>query len=368
MFRGTSQMQLQKSSAVIACAGAGKTTLLVREALENRDQRIAMVTYTNFNADEIRKKFFQLNSGVPRHVEVMTWFSFLLRECARPYQRVKYPDHRIESIHFVKSRSVKGIPESDTRRHYFSGGSFIYSDKIAKFVVACELLSSGAVTRRLSEIYTHIYIDEFQDLAGWDLDVVELLLRSRIGITLVGDPRQHTYSTNPGPKNSPFLGVNVVKLLRRWEKQGLCSLRLLEFSYRCNEMICEFANRLWPEMAPMQSRREQADEHSGVVLVSQALVNDYIERFRPQVLRYDRRAPCFGQRALNFGAAKGLEFKRVLIVPTARIRNYLRTGEVGHLDADGLREKLYVAVTRASDSVAFVYDGESPIVDDRWKA
>ena len=319
-------MPSSENRAIIACAGSGKTTRLVQEALEKRDRRIAMVTYTNFNAQEISAKFGERNSGVPRHVDVMTWFGFLLRECARPYQRSKYHEKRIESILFVNQRSTKGVLESDTRRYYFANGELIYSDKIAKFVTECEERSFKAVTNRLRQIYTDVFIDEFQDLAGWDLEVVRLLLQSGIRVTLVGDPRQHIYSTSPSPKNSQYLGGNIVNLLRKWQRDGLCSVEHTTGTYRCNGQICAFSNALWPGMDAMTSLQNDITDHDGVFLVAESLVKEYIERFRPQFLRHDKRAETYGCEALNFGLSKGLEFNRVLIRPTEPIRKYIKTG------------------------------------------
>ena len=357
-------MPSNSSRVIIACAGSGKTTQLVTEALASRDRRIAIVTYTNNNTREIRNKFGALNSGVPKHVDVMTWFGFLLRECARPYQRAKYAEKRIESLQFVNHQSARYSKETDTKRHYFANGEFIYSDKIAKFVVKCDGASGGKVTSRLRQIYTDVFIDEFQDLAGWDLDVIRMLLESEIRVTLVGDPRQHIYSTNPARKKKGYLGVKVMKLVKQWQKEGLCSLEQMNTTYRCNARICEFANRLWPRMEPMTPERGDATDHSGVFLVAENVVGEYMERFTPQVLRHDKRAKAYGGIALNFGLAKGLEFERVLIVPTKPIEKYLRSGELG--DVEKSRDRLHVAVTRAWHSVAFVFDGQSVIVPDRW--
>jgi DNA helicase-2/ATP-dependent DNA helicase PcrA len=215
-------MPSSENLVIIACAGSGKTTRLVTEALAHRERRIAIVTYTNNNTREISRRFGELNSGVPKHVDLMTWFGFLLRECARPYQRSKYEKKRIESMLFVNQRSAMGIAETDTAHHYFANGELIYSDKIAKFVVECEEHSSKAVTARLREMYTDVFIDEFQDLAGWDLEVIEMLLRSGIRVTLVGDPKQHIYSTNPSSKNKQYLGIKAVALVEKWAQSGSC--------------------------------------------------------------------------------------------------------------------------------------------------
>lgn len=41
---------------IIAAAGSGKTTYLVKEALELKDSRVLITTYTEANEAEIRKK------------------------------------------------------------------------------------------------------------------------------------------------------------------------------------------------------------------------------------------------------------------------------------------------------------------------
>ena len=357
-------MPSSKNTVVMACAGSGKTTHLVKEALAHPDRRIAMVTYTNNNVREINRKFGELNSGVPRQVHVMTWFEFLLRECARPYQKSKYDEKRIESLLFVNRHSAKGINEADTAHHYFANGELIYSDMIAKFVVECEKNSSKSVTARLGEIYTDIFVDEFQDLAGWDLDVIEMFLRSRICVTLVGDPRQHIYSTNPSHKNKQYLGIKVVNLVERWKQGGLCDLDPMSGTYRCNQVIFSFSNALWPGMDAMTPLQNVTTNHDGVFLVANKVVTEYIQKFRPQVLRYNKQANTYGGKALNFGLAKGLQFERVLIIPTEPIRKYLQTGDIKHVEKS--RDKLHVAVTRARHSVAFVFDGHSPVVRTRW--
>ncbi len=357
-------MPLSENRVIIACAGSGKTTRLVTDSLNSRDYRVAIVTYTNNNIREIIKKFGQTNSGVPRHVDVMTWFGFLLRECARPYQRAKYADKRIESIEFVNGQSTRGIAETNTRDYYFAGDDLIYSDKIARFVVECEEKSSGAATRRIGQLYTDVFIDEFQDLVGWDPEVVRMLLQSRIRVTLVGDPRQYIYRTNPSQKNKQYRGIAVVNLVKQWEQDGLCSVEYMSKTHRCNAAICNFSNALWPGMDAMTPLRNGATNHDGVFLVAENAVGEYIRCFSPQVLRYDKKAKSYGCEALNFRIAKGLQFERVLIVPTDGIRNYLQSGKLTHVEKS--KNRLHVAVTRAFHSVAFVYDGSSVVVPNRW--
>lgn len=73
---------------------------------------------------------------------------------------------------------------------------------------------------------------------------------------------------------------------------------------------------------------------------------------------------AYGTDALNFGLSKGLQFDRVLIVPTGPMKKYLKTGVLSHVEK--ARDKLHVAITRARHSAAFVFDDASPVVPKRW--
>ena len=117
-------------------------------------------------------------------------------------------DRRIDGIHFgSKGGLSQYVNQTDISRFYFSGGKLIYSDKLARFICECNKASKGAVIRRLEQRFDRIYIDEIQDIAGYDIDLVELILRSKIKLTLVGDHRQATFRTNNAAKNSAYLGA-----------------------------------------------------------------------------------------------------------------------------------------------------------------
>ncbi len=350
---------------VIASAGSGKTTFLVKEALSWPDKRIAILTYTNNNISEIKKKFCEKHGGIPKEVDVMTWFSFLLRECTRPYQRSVYSKRRVKTINFSDGRSARYAKHVDTKRYYFRNGDEIYSDKISRFVIDCETKSNGLVTKRLADIYDNIFIDEFQDLAGYDLGLLELFLKSGIRVVIVGDPRQCTYTTNSSAKNSQYRGIGILDLVRKWKVSNLCQIETIARNYRCNQKICEFANKLFRNMENMQSHNSTTTDHDGMFVVSENNVHEYVRRFSPVLLRYDKKANTYGSPALNFGNAKGLEFDRVLIVPHGPIKKYLQSGDVK--DVEKSLEKFYVAVTRAKHSVAFLYDGKCSVGCIEWQ-
>lgn len=74
-----------------------------------------------------------------------------------------------------------------------------------------------------------------------------------------------------------------------------------------------------------------------------------------------------GLPAINYGFSKGLEFERVLIFPTGPIIRWLSSGDSSAISRSSA--KLYVAITRASQSVAFVHDRTCAVPGiDRWNA
>jgi DNA helicase-2/ATP-dependent DNA helicase PcrA len=264
----------------------------------------------------------------------------------------------------VSGRSTKGIAKINVPYYYFAGGRYLYTDKLSDFAIECDRATGGLVLARLARIYTDVFIDEFQDFAGYDLSFVEALLGSEIRLTIVGDPRQHTYSTNQSAKNSGMLGAKVFSLIERWRQAGMCTVETMDGNYRCPQPVCDFANGLWPGLTPMTSLSNKTDDHVGIFLIPEKHVDEYIKAFSPQVLRLDRRFKDYGCESLNFGQAKGLQFPRVLISPCGPVTKFLATGKLDHILKS--REKFYVAVTRAELSVGLVHDGSSAIAAHAW--
>ena len=83
-------------------------------------------------------------------------------------------------------------------------------------------------------------------------------------------------------------------------------------------------------------------------------VAKYVETYRPQTLRLDVRTDCHGFPAMNFGESKGLSFDRILIFPHKLGQRWLSTGALTHVEKSA--SKMYVGVSRARYSVAFVHD------------
>lgn len=349
---------------IISAAGGGKTTRVVEQALAAPDGVTALVTYTRNNIREIERKVYERAAVIPPHVEIISWYSFLLRELARPYRSALHK-HRIEGIHWVEGKSAQFVPEARTGPHYFLSGTQIYSDKIAKFICACDSRTDGAIMRRLRQRFSRIIIDEVQDMAAYDLDILELMLKAGIPVTLVGDHRQAILSTNNSSKNKSFAGPAIIKKFRMWEKAGLVTIDYEQHTHRCNQAIADLGDSFFLSEPKTVSKNQLVTGHDGVFLVRSADADAYVARFAPQVLRYSVMTSCGSHAAINFGESKGMTFPRVLIFPHVGAKKWLASGSLAAIEKSVAR--MYVAVTRAQFSVAFVYDGKQcGIAAERW--
>ena len=376
---------------IIAAAGSGKTTCLVEKALEQKEGKVLITTYTQANEAEIRKKIIEENykknglACIPANLTVQTWFSFLLQHGVRPFQGVIF-EKRIKGLLLVNNQSglkahrnpcndckQKNIVDVNCKKcknsiyfgenkefehHYFTKDLKIYSDKLSKFVFRCNEKSNGNVINRISKIYSDIYVDEVQDLAGYDLELLKLLFNCKSTVLLVGDPRQGTYSTNSSSKNKKFKKAQIVNFFSDKVDNLLKDDTSLITNYRCNKPICDLSNKLFPDFREINSGNNVKTEHSGVYFIKEQDIENYLKKFNPVQLRDTKRTIVNeNYRVMNFGESKGLSFDRILIYPTKPFLEWLKDSNAEL--AETSRSKLYVALTRARHSVGIVTNKEN---------
>lgn len=362
---------MNNNKLIIAAAGSGKTTYLIEQALKVKEENALITTYTEANEEEIRKKFIEKKGYIPRNITIQTWFSFLLQHGVRPYQSEMNDELHERKIGFHLTDQPSGTYQRSNgktysygeEKHFFqfyftSKKDFkIHSDKISKFIVGCDKIVAGEVINRISRIYPHIFIDEVQDLAGWELEILKLLFNTPSNILLVGDPRQVTYLTHHPKKYSKYKDGKIDEFINNECKKDICEIdtKTLSKSHRNNIYICDFSSKLFQEYEPCQpceckKCRDYSVDREGVFLVKKEDVQKYCEKFSPTILRWDRA--IFPE--WNYGKSKGLTFDRVLIYPTDRIKKWLKNNNESLKPSS--RCKFYVAITRAKYSVGIVYD------------
>lgn len=348
---------------IIAAAGSGKTTYLIDEAIKNREEKVLITTYTQANEAEIKKKIIEKINYIPENITVQTWFSFLLKHGVRPYQGIIF-DKRINGLILVNNKSALYVKKTETEKYYFTKEIKIYSDKISEFICAINEKTNSAVINRISKIYSKIFIDEIQDLAGYDLELLKLLFSSNSEVLLVGDPRQGTYSTNSSSKNKQFKKANVVNYFFQDKSIKIeTDETSLLVNYRCNEPICNLSNNLFKNFVGTKSGNDSVSSHDGVFFIREKDVEGYMQKYNPVQLR-DSKKKIVNENfmVMNFGESKGLSFDRVLIYPTKPFADWFINNESDL--AETSRSKLYVAITRARYSVGIVLNYKDETIID----
>ena len=350
---------MSQNKLMIAAAGSGKTTYLVTQALEVSGENVLITTYTEENEREIRRNIIEKNGSIPPNLTVQTWFSFLLQHGVRPYQGSLNCNLFGKRIGFYLSpeQSAKYCKEKDLFKYYFTTDLKMYSDKISKFIFRCNNKMNGEVINRISRIYQHIFVDEVQDLAGWDLEIIKMLLGTQSRILLVGDPRQVAYLTSHAQKNGKYKNGKIDEFIRTECSDLDCEIdeETLSTTHRNNQSICDFSSKLFPQyehFIPCNCAecRGSKTDHEGVFLIESGDKHSYIDTYSPQILKF--KSSKYPE--MNYGKSKGLTFDRVLIFPTSKINQWIRDRE-SQL-ADTTRCKFYIAITRVKYSVGIIYD------------
>ena len=345
----------------VAAAGAGKTYTICREAekeiqhLENSGNhysRVLLLSYATKAVQSIDEELRKENSGViPKRIEVMSWYSFLISEMIKPYQSEIYDINELKELYFDPHPTGFNRYKTGSPRRYATSEGNIKSNQLAELALVLNAQSQDAIIRRLEKIYTHIFIDEVQDLSGYDLNIIEALMRSKISVTVVGDGKQAVFRTSYTTKNKGKGGEKIWEYFLNLEHGGLAVVDRQNVSRRFNDEICNFANRVYPNENNIKTCMSTQTEHDGVYLILHQDVSRYMDYFHPTVLRWDRRTKTDGYEAINFGECKGQTFDRILIYPNGKLNDFLLKGKTLTSQI-----KYYVAVTRPRYSIAFVID------------
>lgn len=341
------------NTAKMSAAGSGKTWDICHDALQavrNSTKKVLILSFTNRSIESARNEIRKQNGGV-LHPQIVTktWYRFLLSDMIKPYQTgiTNGKINHIKSVDFSEQFGQVNRNKAGSYARYITSGKNVRSNQASELAVLLNRLSNGMSIKRLEGIYSNIYFDEIQDLVGYDIDLLRLLMESTIAITCCGDSKQATFTTHVAKKNKRQTGKNIWLFFSELETEGIVQIERKLASRRFNRDICCFANAVYPIGDAITTIMEDVTEHDGVFLIDEVHVDIYSEYFCPQILRFDAHTrivkPC-----LNFGACKGETFDRVLIYPNGKLNDFILKGKA--LDHP---EKYYVGVTRPRYSIAF---------------
>ena len=347
---------MPNNSLTLAVAGSRKTQGIV-EACEAAPSgtKILVLTYTSANQLELKTRLQQL-VGDRADIEVVGWFSFLINEIVRPYVPYLFRGASVEGFDFNGDPRTYATTESYGR--YFNSNGSVLRAHLPQLAHQVEVASNYRGMNRISSLYDRIYIDEVQDLCGYDLEILKLLMELDTELIMVGDVRQAILATNPRErKNKPYMYMEIWKWFKQQERLGKIVISQSNQTFRCRPEIARLADSMFSDewgFEETESLNSATTSHDGIFLVKTQDIQAYVDEFNPLFLRYSANsARSLQYDFMNIGLSKGLTRQRVLIMPTLDYTKFLKTGkELTSSQAS----YLYVAVTRAEQSVAFVMD------------
>ncbi|GAA1318717.1 UvrD-helicase domain-containing protein [Leucobacter albus] len=348
----------------LAVAGSGKTSEIVRKISEQQQGTTSLaLTFTQFAQSEIEAR---LPSTLASEHETMGWYAFLVRHIVRPFFPLLYPDKDLIPRGLCFIDSLGQIPKGRGGwKYYLNDQHQPYNLRLALLAKQVIKKTNGAPIERLQRIYDNIYIDEFQDLVGNDLEVVAALMDSEINLFMTGDVRQSVLETSRSDRlNEDYRGVKQVDWFRAKRDAGLCTLVPSDTTTRFNQAIADFSDLIHDptlELPPTSSTQMEVTGHDGVFLVDESQLAEYLESLprRATILWSQKSQRQLPQgELLTFGTAKGITRERVAILTTGPIVSLLKSRKLlKHSSASGF----YVAVTRARYSVALVTKGAAKL-------
>lgn len=355
------------SVVTLAVAGSRKTQSIVNACSDNPEGlRRLVLTYTLTGQAELETRL--RTACQPGEVpEVMGWYAFLLRHWVRPFLALLFPDRHLRGLNF-EGEPAAGRYAAGVDRH-LDGDDRAYMIHLSRLALDVATASENAVIDRLQRCYDEIYVDEVQDLTGCDLHVLTEIMKSTIDLHMVGDLRQSVFETNYRDQNlKQYKGLKMLDWFQLQEKSGLLTIEHSATTWRSNQIIATFSDSIFPAhlgFTSTTSAQEEDVSHKGVFALHPDDVVAYVREYHPLCLRDSiRTAREVDLPFRNFGKVKGITADHVLIYPVGTVRTFLATGKEL---ADGTACGLYVAVTRAKHSVAFVLEDPTKSSLPCWK-
>lgn len=318
------------SKLILAVAGSGKTRHIIESI--DLDKRSLIITYTIANYENIKERIIKKFGYLPPQVHIHKYTSFLYRFCYQPFLQDKLKSRGI--IFEMGKRYSKGLDR------YLTKAGYLFHNRLFGLVI--EEIGKELLLERFERFYDHIYIDEVQDFAGHDFDLLRILADFSGTTLCVGDYFQHTYDTSRDSNKNGNLHASIDNFIGKFKESGyLIDTDTLSHSWRCSPIICQEVSKLGIKI---QSHREDNTEIIRIEDLEDLkaiLFDDTVIKLFYQMAR---NYPVF---SMNWAVSKGMDsFNHVCVVLNNGTRDKWNKNELDELNPKTL-SKLYVAMTRA---------------------
>jgi DNA helicase-2/ATP-dependent DNA helicase PcrA len=326
---------------IFAVAGSGKTTHIINQL--SIEKRSLVITYTLSNLRNLREGVYRKFGFFPESVRLQSYFNFLYTFCYRPFLSMKF---NAKGINY-ESNPNRYLKQSDSR-YFLDARQRLYSNRIARFLEVQGVMDD--VNTRIARYFDNLFVDEVQDFAGHDFNLLKHLAKAPVDIILVGDFYQHTFDTSRDANVNAHLHDDYAKYKALFEGMGVhVDTTSLVRSYRCSPTICEFVtNNIGIEI---QSHR--SDETAIKYVDSKELAESIFQDNSIVKLFYREHSKYGGCYSKNWGDCKGEDRYNDVCVVLNKTTLGKFSQNLSELTPQ-TKNKLYVACTRVKRDLYFV--------------
>lgn len=326
---------------IFAVAGSGKTTYLINRL--NETEKFLLVTYTTNNLHNLRMGIIKRFGYFPINIKLLSYYSFLYGFCFKPFLNDKCGTRGINY-----EPNTNKFAKGTKREYYIDRFNKIYSSRISKLLLESQEYKN--VVERISKYFDYLFIDEIQDFAGNDFNLLKEISKAKVGLTYVGDFFQHTFDTSRDGNVNAYLHTDFSDYVTEFSKMGLkLDTTTLSKSFRCSPTVCKFI-RDYLSISIESSKAGETivkyidnKEEANLIFYDSAIV----KLFYKEHYRY----ACFSR---NWGDSKGEDkyFDVCVILNKTTLEKY----EEGRLQdlAPTTKNKLYVALTRTKNNLYLI--------------
>lgn len=327
---------------ILAVAGAGKTTEIINNI--KKDDKTLIITYTENNYNILKNNIIKKFKGIPDNIKIYTYFTFLYRFCFLPLKK----GFKVKGLDF-NSNPNKYIKAKDINYYYNRVSKKMYHNRLAKI---CSDYFIDDIIKRIEKYFNYIYIDEIQDFASHDFNLLLNLIKANCNILLVGDFYQHTFDTSrDGNVNSNLYNDydNYINKIKNSDSNMKVDTVNFLKSKRCSKQVCEFITEY------LKIKIESYNNHDSIIReiddenTIEKIANDdnIVKLFYQNSKKYDMKNKD------NWGNSKGNTYINTCVVLNKNSYEKYKKHKLNELPSS-TKNKLYVALSRATNDVYII--------------
>lgn len=327
---------------ILAVAGAGKTTEIINNI--KKDDKTLIITYTENNYNILKNNIIKKFKGIPDNIKIYTYFTFLYRFCFLPLKK----GFKVKGLDF-NSNPNKYIKAKDINYYYNRVSKKMYHNRLAKI---CSDYFIDDIIKRIEKYFNYIYIDEIQDFASHDFNLLLNLIKTNCNILLVGDFYQHTFDTSrDGNVNSNLYNDydNYINKIKNSDSNIKVDTVNFLKSKRFSKQVCEFITEY------LKIKIESYNNHDSIIReiddenAIEKIANDdnIVKLFYQNSKKYDMKNKD------NWGNSKGNTYINTCVVLNKNSYEKYKKHKLNELPSS-TKNKLYVALSRATNDVYII--------------